>query len=484
MPSAKFPTRVAALILVAVVGSLIGFTLAISALRDRSNDRAADESIGTMATRLADMHQDLAEVTSDYNLWSSAYEAMLARDLVWIYDNYAASAVNGLVFDGLVLFGEPFAEPLGWSAAAAKVDPSPSHLSSDLLSHLANKVAEQALGERATYDTATVIDGNLVLISATRTQPEAEASRALDPNTFPMAAFTETIDGADLEALAESLFLDEVSFAPQPLPGLTSLPVTTPDGETLGYLSWAPPRPGSEIVTTMAPVLTAAGLIFAVLGCLAAWMVRAHTGQLVWAEAEARRIARLDSMTGVANRLAFAEHMAQLAQSNVPQVAVLFLDLNGFKKVNDTVGHAGGDALVAEVARRLDGLSGDGVFLARLGGDEFVFVLSGASGIAARAGDLTHEVAKAMAVSFSVLGETMHISASQGLALRDAPDVSLDELVRRADHAMYRAKRDRAAAAQAYSPASDERTSPNRERAEASQRLITQPEDSYRTKFN
>lgn len=460
MPSPKFPTRAAAALVVAVAVSLAGFALAILALRDRSNERAAAESVGLMATRLTDLRRELAAVTGDYNIWEAAYQAMMAGDLVWVYDNYAASAVNGLVMDGLVLFGQPFPEPLGWTAAAPSTEPSPSHLPADLLARITREVLTQPLGERVTYDAATVIDGRLALVSAMRTQPDDPAAVAhLDPAGFPIAALTETLGEEDLAALAESLFLEAVSFGPLPVAGLASLPVAGPDGETLGHLAWVPPRPGSEIVAVMAPVLVAAGLAFAALGGVAAWLVRAHARRLVWEEAEARRLARTDPLTGLPNRLAFGEHLAWLTRDKAPQAAVLFLDLNGFKRVNDTLGHAAGDALVAEVAGRLAPLAGDGAgggtaggaFLARLGGDEFAFVLAGPGGVAASAGDLSRRASAALADPFVVVGQEVRVSASQGLALRDAPDVPLDELVRRADTAMYRAKRERAGAARAYS---------------------------------
>jgi diguanylate cyclase (GGDEF)-like protein len=303
-----------------------------------------------------------------------------------------------------------------------------------------------------TFDTATVLDGRLVLISAIRTQPNIEVRTTLEPAAHPIAVTTETLDDDDLAELAHSLFLGGMTFAPEPLPDLSSLPVSSAAGEELGSLAWASPRPGSEIVTTMAPILAAAGLVFVGLGGLAAWLAHAHARHLVSEQMDARHGARTDSMTGLPNRLAFREHLALLESRRIPHAGVLFIDLNGFKAVNDSVGHAGGDALVAGVAERLARLTGEGTFLARLGGDEFVFVLSGESGVALRAGVLTQEVVDAVAEPFSVLGHSVHISLSQGLALRDAPDPSLDELVRQADLAMYRAKRDRAEAERPLSP--------------------------------
>lgn len=457
MQVSRLPTRVAATVVAGILVCLVGFTFAIDAMRNESNERAASEAVGYVAAAFSDLHRELSEVSGDFALWGEAFDAMLAHDLDWLYDNYAASAVNGLIFDGLILFGGPFDEPLAWSAADPRRAPSPTFLPPELLSHIAQEVAKQPLGERVTFDTATVIDGRLVLISAIRTQPNIEVASTLEPAAHPIAVTTETLDDTELAELAHSLFLDSLAFAPEPRPDLSSLPVTNAVGDELGHLVWAPPRPGSEIVSTMAPILIAAGLVFATLGGLAAWLAHVHARHLVFERVEAHRLARTDSMTGLPNRLAFREHVAEVESRQAPHAGVLFIDLNGFKAVNDSLGHAGGDALVAGVAERLKRLTGEGMFLARLGGDEFVFVLSGASGVALRAGTLTRDVMAAMAEPFSVLGHTLRISLSQGLALRDAPDVSLDHLVRQADIAMYRAKRERAQAERSHPPGHKDR---------------------------
>jgi sensor domain CHASE-containing protein len=139
MQSSRLPARVAAAVGTAIVVCLVGFALAISAMRNESNQRAAAESVGYVGEAFADLHRGLSEVSGDFALWGEALDAMLARDLDWLYDNYAASAVNGLIFDGLILFDGPFEEPLAWSAAAPNRSPSPSFLPPDLLSDIAGR---------------------------------------------------------------------------------------------------------------------------------------------------------------------------------------------------------------------------------------------------------------------------------------------------------------------------------------------------------
>jgi diguanylate cyclase (GGDEF)-like protein len=227
----------------------------------------------------------------------------------------------------------------------------------------------------------------------------------------------------------------------------------------------------------MAPVLLLAAAAFAGLGGAAAWLAHDHAGRLVREGARAHSLARTDPMTGLPNRLAFTEHLACIERAGLPHVAVLFTDLNGFKRINDTVGHAGGDAVVAGLATRLAPLAGPDTFLARLGGDEFVWVLASDGGVAARAGALTEAVRARVAEPFPVLGQLVRLSLSQGLALRDAPDVALDELVRRADLAMYRAKRDRSALAQPWSPDLDNQGGRDRDLERALRDALARPHE-------
>lgn len=476
--ASKFPQRIGVILILGVVLSLTGLALAVWTIRNNTNEQAAADSVRLVSSSLRDLQSALSNVNNDYSRWDEAFDALLAGDLQWIYDNYAVTATNSVLFDGLIFFGGPLAEPLAWSASKPQVEPLPPFLSPDLLELVAQEVARLPLGQAQSFDMMTVLDGQLALLSATHLQPYMPARlEGLDPAMVPISVLTQRLDEAALADMAGSLFLPELTFARQPVAGLLVLPVVGPEGEQLGFLSWAPHQPGSEIVETMAPVLGATAFVFALLGGVAAWLARAHARHLVWEEAEARQIARIDSLTGLPNRLSFSGYLKRLERESIPQLGILFLDLNGFKKVNDTIGHAGGDALLADVAWRLARLAGEGTFLARLGGDEFVFVLSGVEGVAPRAGTLTLEVATALEQPFDILSRQVQISASQGLALCNGPDVSTDELVRRADLAMYRAKRDHSIEAQTYSAELDGHLHPDSTMEEALRSALIRPEE-------
>ena len=147
-----------------------------------------------------------------------------------------------------------------------------------------------------------------------------------------------------------------------------------------------------------------------------------------------------DSLTSLANRALFTdrvEHALQRRSRESGGVAVLFLDLDGFKEVNDSLGHASGDILLTQVADRLRACVWAGDTVARVGGDEFAVLLEGreekAELVAARITETLRE-------PFVVEGQELHVRASVGIAVRD-PDVEgADQLLRNADLAMYRAK--------------------------------------------
>ena len=162
-------------------------------------------------------------------------------------------------------------------------------------------------------------------------------------------------------------------------------------------------------------------------------------------EARLQHDALHDALTGLPNRALFLDRLSvaftRRSRSRGLNCGVLFLDLDRFKEINDTLGHAAGDALLVAVAERLRGALRPQDTAARLGGDEFAILVenilsvSGIEIVASR-------VLEAMGREFEVCGHTIHASASIGVAI-SGPDHAVPELlIRDADFAMYRAKQD------------------------------------------
>jgi diguanylate cyclase len=174
-------------------------------------------------------------------------------------------------------------------------------------------------------------------------------------------------------------------------------------------------------------------------------------------EARIRRLAYYDTLTGLPNRQLFQQNAARSldhARERGRKVAVLYLDLDRFKRVNDNLGHAVGDALLKNVARRLEqcvGITTPGIDssesfeefaappIGRLSGDEFVLLVSPITH-AKQADDLANEVRRSLAEPFECEGHSLVVTPSIGIALYPEDGADIEDLLIKADMAMYRAK--------------------------------------------
>ncbi|HRY15370.1 MAG TPA: EAL domain-containing protein, partial [Candidatus Competibacteraceae bacterium] len=154
------------------------------------------------------------------------------------------------------------------------------------------------------------------------------------------------------------------------------------------------------------------------------------------------RHANFDSLTGLPNRFLVLDRLTQYikeAQRSGKQVAVLFLDLDHFKKVNDSMGHEVGDHLLVEAARRLSSTLRDSDTVGRLGGDEFIVLLGGLTN-AIDAQPVARSLLQKLCAAFRIQGREFYLSASIGISAYPADGMSSAELLRNADSAMYYSK--------------------------------------------
>ncbi len=155
------------------------------------------------------------------------------------------------------------------------------------------------------------------------------------------------------------------------------------------------------------------------------------------------QLANLDDLTGLANRRAFHDELRRdLARTvrDEHKLAVLYLDLDGFKNVNDNLGHEAGDQVLREVARRLRQSLREGDLIGRVGGDEFATLLSGSvdRDVAER---VATKLIESVSGSYPIGDDTAQLGVSIGIACCDGGSEDADELISRADQAMYQAKR-------------------------------------------
>ncbi|MCU7725015.1 GGDEF domain-containing protein [Actinoplanes sp. KI2] len=164
--------------------------------------------------------------------------------------------------------------------------------------------------------------------------------------------------------------------------------------------------------------------------------LRRVVAQLRAREQELHHLAYHDALTGLANRALFVRSAEEALDG---PFALLYLDLDGFKPVNDQHGHAVGDALLVEVGRVLRAETREGDLVARLGGDEFAVLMPGVTD-RAEAEEVGARLAVGLAEPFTISGRRVVIGASVGVAVRAPDDLDLDAVVRRADAQMYAVK--------------------------------------------
>lgn len=179
-------------------------------------------------------------------------------------------------------------------------------------------------------------------------------------------------------------------------------------------------------------------------------------------------LASYDSLTGCLNRHQFQQSLSEAMrpyQTDGQRQAVLFIDLDDFKAINDNHGHGGGDRLLRQAAERLRGALPKSCLLGRVGGDEFAVLMPFDGGMN-RASEIAHQLLHALRKPFDIDGRLLTVRASIGISLFQGGCQTADDLLNEADMAMYQAKRDGGACARFFDQTL-------RERAERTYRLLT-----------
>jgi diguanylate cyclase (GGDEF)-like protein len=235
-------------------------------------------------------------------------------------------------------------------------------------------------------------------------------------------------------------------------------PLIDSAGKAIGHYVWTPYRPGTVVFGDVWPVLLAlfiAGIV-ALVGFLI--VLRRRSLSLNRTQAEIRHLASHDVLTGLPNRKQFEirldEALAAIAKAG-ERVAVLYLDLDKFKEVNDTLGHPAGDELLREFADRLRRLTDERDTVARLGGDEFTIILRNPAD-EAQIEQLCTRIVETARHPFELAGTQVFIGVSVGAAIAPKDGVERVAITRKADIALYTAKANGRSGYAIFSPAQEE----------------------------
>ena len=257
------------------------------------------------------------------------------------------------------------------------------------------------------------------------------------------------LDDGYLAGLAERSQLKGLRFSDAATSAPARYLLTSQQGDEVGYISWDPTRPGAEMLRTVGPS-TALAVLVVMLLCLymvrRLWTSSLNLSQsmlkLGASEAQALHLAFHDVLTGLPNRALVEERLTQalaLATRHEQRVALLLIDLDRFKNINDTYGHHAGDELIIAVAHRLSSLVRASDTVGRIGGDEFIVVMPEVDNIG-QVQALAQRILDALSQPFALFGGEVWSGASIGLVLAPKDGLDRQELVRKADIALYEAK--------------------------------------------
>jgi diguanylate cyclase (GGDEF)-like protein len=451
----RFTYRVVLPVLAAVgitVATVAGFVYWSTA---KSDDRALARETHLVSQVVAAEMKTLTDQQNYYSAWNEAITALRDKDLDWIDENLASELFSNDHFDRIYVL-DPAVQPLyamygGGKTAAGNFEADRAAV----VPIVARLKGIDAAGALAAYDSGNTeivpnvaeigtIDGRPAYIGVSAIMSESgEEGMEVTPGNENFLICVRFLESALAKDFSEQYFIDSPSFAAArtTTPAQASYPLKNAAGETVGWFSWKPDRPGALILSQTLPAMLGALAIAGIVLLFLLRDLRRTTAELEEGRARAEYQASHDVLTGLANRAHFNRELEKaLAGSagDTSSIALLALDLDRFKQVNDTMGHEAGDQLLCEVGKRLTPLVDAGDTVARLGGDEFAIIQRGVQSID-EVSRLSTRIISEVGAPYALAGRVAEIGVSIGVVIAPASRATRD-LTSKADIALYAAK--------------------------------------------
>ena len=380
-------------------------------------------------------------IVLDYANWDAAVSAMRQADTNWLYENIGSAALVGNVVQFALMWDGSLDSPLGWTTKT-KGEIKHDLISDRLMKEIRSRLTHTNPSELETLDFFEWSEGRIFAFSAARFYPVYGATppgskRDTDGQLLMGLELTEDT----LSTISKNSFLEDLKiehYQPRDKPYIT---LTGLQGEVTAFVSWDAPLPGDNLLQQLAPVLCLIAFSTICIIVLIARFIHGGTIRLIQSERQAIIHSKTDALTGLLNRSAFSDLIS--SPSAKGERAMIFLDLNGFKNINDNEGHAAGDAVIVALSKRLRSLLMPGTFLAHISGDEFAFLILEPDA-EARATQLAERIAAIFDTPFEVNTRLLHLHAAIGIAFQTDHTTSGSDLMKQADLAMYEAKRNKA----------------------------------------
>jgi diguanylate cyclase (GGDEF)-like protein len=384
----------------------------------------------------ASLRDQMAITIADNAKWDDAYEnAGSTIKLAWLKNTWVLKEEDPyydtsyiLDAEGHDLFGNNHGKPARRSAR--------NYYGATLAEMLA-KLPENNTDFKAVSSVARTAQGHAI-VSLAQITPTDAGTRADKPRNI--LVFSKLINGVSLARIGKTYIIDGLMLGGRLGNDRPHYAVKDVSGRPVAIASWKMADPGKAVRGEYAGHALIMVLSLLCFLCPIALVHYRTLAAMDSSERKAVKAARIDPLSGLANRVQLLERLDQLlAQSPAENVTLAFIDLDGFKAVNDTYDHETGDKLIRAFGAGLAELAVDCVLSARLGGDEFAFLVRGPD-CGAKAELVAGQVIAFCREPFDLDGRMASIGASIGLAHRDGEVTEAAELMRRADIAMYDAK--------------------------------------------
>jgi diguanylate cyclase (GGDEF)-like protein len=431
-----------------LIASILITVVTVSAtilwMAQRQNDQANDATRTMVIGGVEAMEQSLRTIANDYAWWEDAYDAYMRKDDEWMYSNIGSSVQETQLTDLMAVISPEGVLDYGWTplegdALAGDI------VTPETITDIRSLIADMKVDNLEARSAYIPTDDGVMLIAVSQIVPVSQAD-SVDPATLPTFVAGFVMSEERLTDLGTSFLIDDVQLELSPNSDGTQFAASSEifniAGEEIASIVWTPPTPGRAVLQRVLVPVGIALALFCLVALATAYRARKMALALHDNEKEALIAARTDGLTGLMNRTGFTELVESKAyeqHSEKGNLAVIYFDINGFKAVNDSIGHHGGDDLVKALSGRLNSSMPEGAVFARVGGDEFAAILVGdtAGTSAASAADT---VILMLDRPFTVSGFEFHVTVAVGYAI-GTPGVNPAEVVRRADLAMYQAKK-------------------------------------------
>ena len=422
------------------ISGIVG--LSVRSVTDTANALDDSRSRSTAIAALSGITDKLEGITRDNAIWDDAAEAAYkTNDIEWMIENWGEATLDYPLYnealvvesDGTPVIAYDNGVQLAWT---------PQQFYGPSFEVLLQKAkVSEGLGNDAAMHSAFVMTPQG--LSAMSIGPILASSfdMEIEQSKRRYVVYSQQINDAFIRELSGAYVLPGLEFHREPSPGMTQVAISDAADQTIGYLVWPAQNPGNVSFRKVTPFLVAAmGLLAALLGgfaMLSKFLVTNINRDRVRAEHESTH----DPLSGLLNRSGLFMRLEDMigARTATAVPTLVYLDLDGFKDVNDSYGHAVGDSLIRVVSAKLAAIAPENAYVSRLGGDEFAVLLNANQGCR-DATSLSGAVHQLFKEPFDIDGRIIVVGASIGIALADSPQINAAELVRQADLAMYRAK--------------------------------------------